>query len=87
MPNSEALGKNTATVEVTHISGKGVWLLAQDREMFMSYADFPWFKDATVEKILNVREPHGGHYYWPDLDVDLTDEIIEHPEKYPLKMK
>lgn len=34
--------------------------------------------------ILNVEEPRRGHYYWPDLDVDLTEEIIEHPERFPL---
>lgn len=22
--------------------------------------------------------------YWPDLDIDLTVESIEHPEKFPL---
>jgi hypothetical protein len=36
-------------------------------------------------KILNVEQPSEGHFYWPDLDVDLTVDIIEHPERYPLK--
>jgi hypothetical protein len=30
------------------------------------------------------KEPRRGHYYWPDLDVDLAEEIIEHPERFPL---
>ena len=77
----------SSMVEVTHISSNGVWLLAGDKELFMSYEDFPWFKDVPVRKILNVEEPHSGHFYWPDLDVDLTAEIIEHPERFPLKMK
>jgi hypothetical protein len=51
----------------------------------MSYEEFQWFKDAPVGKILNVEEPREGHFYWPDLDIDLTAEIIEHPEKFPLK--
>lgn len=25
------------------------------------------------------------HFYWPDIDVDLTQEIIENPEIFPLK--
>ena len=87
MPISETVGKYAKIVEVTHISASGVWLLTGDRELFMSYNDFPWFKEAPVGKILNVKEPRAGHYYWPDLDVDLTDEIIEQPDKYPLKMK
>lgn len=73
--------------EVTHISTHGIRLLGGGRELFMSYEDFPWFKDVTVGKILNVEEPTPGHYYWPDLDVDLTAEIIEHPERFPLKAK
>jgi hypothetical protein len=64
MSNSEALGK-TGSVEVTHISKTGVWLLADDRELFMSYEDFPWFKDAPVGKILNVEEPYPNTFTGP----------------------
>lgn len=85
--NSKAPGKDTSAVEVTHISSNGVWILAGDKELFMPYADFPWFKDVPVAKIINVEEPRPGHFYWPDLDVDLTVDIIEHPGKYPLKAK
>jgi hypothetical protein len=31
-----------------------------------------------------VEFSHGRHLYWPDLDVDLDLERIEHPEKFPL---
>lgn len=70
-------------VEVTNISGHGIWLFARGRELFMSYADFPWFKDQPVSAILKVEEPAPGHFYWPDIDVDLTEEIIEYPERFP----
>ena len=82
---SRMRGKNISQIEVTNISRHGVWLFAGDRELFMSYEDFPWFKDAPVSKILNVEEATSGHFYWPDLDVDLTSEMIEHPERFPLK--
>jgi len=82
-----ARGDSTSVVEVTHISTHGVWLLAHNKELFMSYADFPWFKDQTVKSIINVEEHSSGHYYWPDIDVDLTEEIIESPEHFPLKAK
>jgi hypothetical protein len=77
--NSKALGKNTSEPEVTNISSHGVWLLANSQELFLPYQDFPWFKDASISKVLNVEELTPGHFYWPDLDVDLTLEIIEHP--------
>jgi hypothetical protein len=51
--------------------------------MFMPYDEFPWFKDEPVKAVLNVQEPSPGHFYWPEIDVDLTEEIIEHPERYP----
>ena len=74
-------------IEVTHISSHGIWLLAGDREHFLAYDEFPWFKDVPVGKILNVEQHTPGHFYWPDLDVDLGMESIEHPERFPLKAK
>jgi len=53
----------------------------------MSYEDFSWFRDAPVGKVLNVEEPTPSHFYWPELDVDLTVDIIEHPERFPLMAK
>lgn len=85
--SSKPLGKSVSDVEVTNINKHGIWLLAGDREMFMPYEDFPWFKDVPVRKILNVEEPSPGHFYWPDLDVDLGVESIEHPDRFPLKAK
>ncbi|WP_198265862.1 DUF2442 domain-containing protein [sulfur-oxidizing endosymbiont of Gigantopelta aegis] len=85
--NSLAHGKNTLAVEVTNVSAHGVWLLTCSNELFMSFDDFPWFKNQTIESIVNVEEQSSGHYYWPDIDVDLTEEMIEHPERFPLKAK
>jgi hypothetical protein len=82
--SSLAHGNDTSAVEVTNISSHGVWLLVRGKELFMSYEDFPWFADLTVKSILNVEEQSLGHFYWPDIDVDLTEEIIKHPERFPL---
>lgn len=80
-------GNSSSEVEVTHISSHGVWLLAHDKELFISYDEFPWFKDQVVKSIINVAEQSPGHFYWPEIDVDLTMEAIEHPERFPLKSK
>ena len=85
--SSQPLGINTSQAEITNISSNGVWLLTNDREFFMSYDDFPWFKDVPIGKILKVEEPTPGHYYWPELDVDIGIETIEHPGRFPLKSK
>ena len=82
---SEPLGTPVSAVEVSHISSFGVWLLAHGAELYMSYEDFPWFRDAPIGKVLNVEEPTPNHFYWPELDVDLSVDIIEHPDRFPLK--
>lgn len=82
-----AHGKDSSAVEVTNISAHGMWLLTPNKELFMSYEDFPWFKDQPIKVVVNVQEQSPGHFYWPDIDVDLTEEIIEHPERFPLKAK
>lgn len=83
----EKTDENTSQVEVTHISSYGIWILSGDEEMFLSYEDFPWFKDAPVGKILPIEEPFPDHFYWPDLEVDLSKEIIRHPERFPLESR
>ncbi len=84
---SAARGKSTLDVEVTNISKHGFWLLIQGRELFLPFEQFPWFKDVPVGQLLNVELPHPHHLYWPDLDVDLAVESIEHPERFPLVSK
>lgn len=82
--SSLAHGSNISA-EVTNVSMHGVWLLTQQKELFMAYEDFPWFREQRICAIVNVEELSQGHYYWPDLDVDLTEEMIEHPERFPLQ--
>lgn len=81
--NLVALGSNTFPIEVTHISSHGVWLLTQTEELFMSHDDFPWFKSQAVNAILYVEEPSPNHFYWPEIDIDLTLGMIKHPERVP----
>ena len=83
----ETLGKNTSKVEITNISSHGIWLLSGNEEMFLSYEDFPWFKDVPIRQILNIQEPFPNHFSWPDLDVDLSKEIIKNYERFPMKAK
>ena len=82
--SSSTPGKITSELEVTNISSHGIWLFSKGEELFLSYQDFPWFKEAPVGKIFHVEEPTPDHYYWPDLDIDLGKETIKHPEKFPL---
>ena len=67
-----------------HISQHGVWVLVDGQELFMPFEQFPWFRRAAIGAVMNVELAGPGHLYWPDLDVDLALESIEHPERFPL---
>ena len=81
---SQRLGKNISGAEIQTISSDGIWLLANEREYFLDYRHYPWFRGATVAEITNVQLLHENHLHWPDLDIDLELASLESPEKYPL---
>ena len=84
---SKPLGKRTSGAEVTNISQHGFWILLEERELFVPFNQFPWFRNATIDSILRVEMPHPRHLHWPDLDIDLAVDSIEHPERFPLVSK
>src|SRR5438093_8615123 len=84
---SGQLGKSISAVEVTNVSQHGFWLLLEGRELFLPFEQFPWFRDVSIGQLLNVHLLNPRHLYWPELDVDLVVESIEHPERYPLISK
>ncbi|WP_218511988.1 DUF2442 domain-containing protein [Variovorax sp. dw_308] len=80
-------GITTSAIEVTHVSKHGFWLLLDSEELLVPFAEFPWFKRATIEQLTDVEWPSRGHLYWPQLDIDLSVESIRHPEAFPLVAK
>ena len=80
-------GINTSTVEVINISGHGFWIFLNEKEYFLSYSEYPWFKNASIEKICNVKLFNAHHLHWEKLDVDLELDSIINPKDYPLIYK
>ncbi len=77
-------GKRTLAVEVTNVSPHGFWLFIHEREVFVSFKEFPWFREASIAQLTNVELPSPHHLYWPDLDVDLAVDSLDNPKRYPL---
>ena len=77
-------GADISLVEVTNVSRHGLWILLEAEELFLPFAEFPWFRDQAIAKILHVELPSPDHLYWPELDVDLSVESIRHPDRFPL---
>ncbi len=78
------LGAVTLEVEVSHVSRQGFWLLLGNEELSVPFAQFPWFKSATIEQLSDVKRPTENHLYWPQLDIDLSVESIRDPSAFPL---
>lgn len=72
---------------VTNVDSHGIWVLAGGKEYFLPHAEFPSFRKATLDQIVNVELLHGRHLHWPELDVDLSLDSLENPGAYPLVAK
>lgn len=77
-------GIDTSVVELANVSQHGFWLAIDGRELFLSFEDFPWFRESTIGSLGRIERPRRDHLRWPDLDIDLSLESIEHPERFPL---
>ena len=80
-------GKSTSPPEVTNISEHGFWLLIDQQELFLSFEKFPWFRQAKISEITDLKMLGKEHLFWPTLDVDLSINIIKHPDKFKLVAK
>lgn len=76
-------GKNTL-ISVEEITPFGIWLNVKTKEYFLSYDVFPYFQNQQNNKVKNVKLYHDFCLHWPQLDIDLELDNLEHPEKYPL---
>jgi hypothetical protein len=84
MMKSEDIGSGTSAVEILNVSPHGFWVMVHEREYFLDFNHFPWFRHATLDQLFTVELLHQEHLYWSALDVDLDLDRITHPEKYPL---
>lgn len=82
MPGTNTL-LDKSTAEVTNISPFGFWVLLNDREYFVAYAEYPGFADATILETATVQTDVAGNLHWPMLDEEIELEALEHPECYP----
>ncbi|HEX7122955.1 MAG TPA: DUF2442 domain-containing protein [Gemmatimonadaceae bacterium] len=71
-------------VELVTVSPEGFTLSLGDREVFVDFELFPWFREATIDEIANVTRPDPDRLHWERLDVDLSIDAIEHSEHSPL---
>jgi len=80
----EKAGENTSQIEVTNISSHGIWIYIKSREYFLPFVEFPWYREAKIAEIMDVKLINGHHLFWEKLDIDLELASLADPQKYPL---
>lgn len=76
---SEPRDTHTSPVEVGTVAKAGFWLLIDDRELYLPFDWFPWFRNAAIDALSTIERPSPNHLYWPKLDVDVAVAFIEYP--------
>lgn len=66
-------------------TAEGIAILIHGKEYFLRYTDFPWFEYSNAIELRDVAADRWG-VYWNSLDIDLSIESIEHPERFPEKI-
>lgn len=79
--------RTSERAEVTEVTAAGFRLRIAGRERFLSFQDFPWFKEVPAGQIRNVQQVGADHLHWPELDIDLSVESIDNPRRFPLVWK
>ena len=63
----------------------GITVVVNGREYFLRYTDFPWFEYCNARELGDMTSDRWG-VYWNSLDIDLSIESIENPERFPEKI-
>ncbi|MBV6494795.1 MAG: hypothetical protein LDLANPLL_02832 [Turneriella sp.] len=77
--------EDIAPFEVTNIERLGFWLLVDDKEYFITFADYPVFKRATVEQLHEIKRIAPSQFHWPTLDADIELEALDNPSQFTLE--
>ena len=77
----------TLVCSITGINDLGFWVLAEDKEFFVPFADYPGFRESSVNQILNIRYLPPSQLHWPEIDMDIELQALVQPESLPLIFK
>jgi hypothetical protein len=82
--NSLQNGIYTSEFSVTTITEIGFWVLIEEKEYFVPFRDYPAFKDASVNQILNFTFTPPSQLCWESLDMDIELQALSSPEDFSL---
>ena len=68
-------------VKITGLTADNLNISVNGKGYVLPFDRFKWFRFCTIEELLNV-EHQGEAVVWPDVEIGMELEAIEHPEKY-----
>ena len=77
-------GTVTLGAEVTNVSKHCFRLPLAEAKLPVPFADLPWFRQATIGQVSEVRHATQDHLYWPQLEADFSIESMRKPETFRL---
>ncbi|MDP4266956.1 MAG: DUF2442 domain-containing protein [Bacteroidota bacterium] len=80
-------GTDISACNVTNITSVGFWILIDNQEYFVPFAEYPFFKNATINDILNLKMISPKQLFWEKLDCDIELDALQNPESFPLLFK
>jgi hypothetical protein len=70
-------------VHVSTADGIGFLILVEEKEYFVPFREYPAFKDASVNQILNSTYNPPAQLCWESLDIDIELQALSSPEDFP----
>ena len=64
---------------------EGIAVVVNGREFFLRFKDYPWFEYCSVAELRDMTSDRWG-VYWNSVDIDLSIESLETPERFPVKI-
>jgi hypothetical protein len=58
---SDCIGAGTLAAEILNVSPHGFWVLVRDKEYFLDYHHFPWFRRGSLDQLFRVELLHEQH--------------------------
>ncbi len=85
--DSSKSGIDISVCSITGINDLGLWVLVEEKEYFVPFAEYPGFKDSSVNQILNIKYLPPSQLHWDEIDMDIELQALVKPEAYPLVFK
>jgi hypothetical protein len=85
--NLQQHGNSILVNEVTNITKIGFWILINGKEYFVPFIEYPVFKQASIEQIINFEMLSPQQLHWKSLDCDIELNALANPQQFPLIYK